>query len=146
QGLTISPDQALFDAGFDSITAEEFVGKLQERLADGGWVRGGLIGAEAVVSSTTVFDCPTARHIAEHVEGLLSKDGGDAEGGAACPAKGRSSSGAANSTESEDEESGHSLAVVGISCRFPGGCDSPEAFWDFLRKGVDATSGVPSDR
>lgn len=39
-----------------------------------------------------------------------------------------------------------SLAVVGIACRFPGGCDSPEAFWDFLRKGVDATSGVPSDR
>lgn len=39
-----------------------------------------------------------------------------------------------------------SLAVVGIACRFPGGCDSPEAFWDFLRKGVDATSGVPSER
>lgn len=42
--------------------------------------------------------------------------------------------------------SSSSLAVVGISCRFPGGCDSPEAFWDFLKKGVDATSGVPSDR
>ncbi|CAM9641834.1 unnamed protein product, partial [Scytosiphon promiscuus] len=145
-GLTISPDQALFDAGFDSITAEEFVGKLQERLADGGWVRGGLVGAEGVVSSTTVFDCPTARHIAEHVEGVIGKGGGDAEDVAASMKDRAPSRSAANSTESEPEESGHSLAVVGISCRFPGGCDSPEAFWDFLRKGVDATSGVPSDR
>lgn len=75
KGRAISPDQALFDAGFDSITAEEFVGRLQERLSSGGWVSGGLPGAEAVVSSTTVFDCPTARHIAEHVEGALSKTG-----------------------------------------------------------------------
>lgn len=45
-----------------------------------------------------------------------------------------------------DREGDPSLAVVGIACRYPGGCDSPEAFWDFLRKGADATSGVPSDR
>ncbi|CAM9860087.1 unnamed protein product, partial [Ectocarpus sp. 13 AM-2016] len=138
KGRPISPDQALFDAGFDSITAEEFVGRLQERLSSGGWVSGGLPGAEAVVTSTTVFDCPTARHIAEHVEGALSKTGaGD----------GVATGGPQASTESGDGGgSGHSLAVVGISCRFPGGCDSPEAFWDFLRKGADATSGVPSDR
>lgn len=49
-------------------------------------------------------------------------------------------------TGDRDGDSGDALAVVGISCRFPGGCDSPEAFWDFLRKGGDATSGVPSDR
>lgn len=52
------------------------MGRLQERLSSGGWVSGGLPGAEAVVSSTTIFDCPTARHIAEHVEGALSKTGG----------------------------------------------------------------------
>lgn len=53
---------------------------------------------------------------------------------------------AASATENGGGDSGDSLAVVGISCRFPGGCDSPEAFWDFLRNGADATSGVPSDR
>jgi len=73
QGVAISPDQPLFDAGFDSLTAEEFVGRLQERLVAGGWVAGGAREAEAVVSSTTVFDCPTARHIAEHVEGSLGE-------------------------------------------------------------------------
>lgn len=76
QGVTLSPDQALFDAGFDSLGAEEFVGKLQERLVQGGWVSGGLREAEELVSSTTVFDCPTARHIAEHVDGLVAKVGG----------------------------------------------------------------------
>lgn len=50
--------------------------------------------------------------------------------------------GAANAGHDENA----SLAVVGIACRFPGGCDSPEAFWDFLKAGVDATSEVPADR
>lgn len=78
QGATITADQALFDAGFDSLTAEEFVGRLQERILTGGWVSGGMRAAEELISSTTVFDCPTARHIAEHIE---SVSGGSASGG-----------------------------------------------------------------
>lgn len=38
------------------------------------------------------------------------------------------------------------LAVVGMACRFPGGADSPDAFWRILRDGVDAVSDVPADR
>lgn len=75
QGRTISPDQALFDAGLDSISAEEFVRRLQERLLSGGWVSGEDVMEEAI-SSTTVFDCPTPRHIAEHVEDILSRAAG----------------------------------------------------------------------
>lgn len=80
--MNLLPDQALFDAGFDSLSAEEFIGKLQERLVQGGWVSGGLREAEGLVSSTTVFDCPTARHIAEHVDGVLAKAGGGGGGAA----------------------------------------------------------------
>ena len=35
------------------------------------------------------------------------------------------------------------LAVVGLGCRFPGGADSPAAFWQLLRRGDDAITEVP---
>ena len=38
------------------------------------------------------------------------------------------------------------IAIVGIGCRFPGGSDSPEKFWDMLSKGIDATSDIPKNR
>ncbi len=38
------------------------------------------------------------------------------------------------------------IAIVGIGCRFPGGADSPEAFWDLLCSGTDAVREVPADR
>ena len=37
------------------------------------------------------------------------------------------------------------IAVVGLSCRFPG-ADSADAYWRLLRDGVDATGEVPPDR
>src|ERR1043166_868689 len=38
------------------------------------------------------------------------------------------------------------VAIVGIGCRFPGGANSPRAFWDLLCTGVDATRESPADR
>ena len=38
------------------------------------------------------------------------------------------------------------VAIIGLGCRFPGGADSPEAFWKFLRDGRDGISEVPRDR
>ncbi|ATO13294.1 polyketide synthase [Micromonospora sp. WMMA2032] len=38
------------------------------------------------------------------------------------------------------------IAVVGVACRFPGGADSPDAFWRLLADGVDAMSDLPTDR
>ncbi|MBI4551429.1 MAG: type I polyketide synthase, partial [Candidatus Latescibacteria bacterium] len=39
-----------------------------------------------------------------------------------------------------------SIAIIGMGCRFPGGADSPAAFWQLLRDGVDAITDVPPDR
>lgn len=38
------------------------------------------------------------------------------------------------------------VAIVGIGCRFPGGADTPERFWELVRDGVDAISEVPAQR
>ncbi|NER48712.1 MAG: polyketide synthase, partial [Symploca sp. SIO1A3] len=38
------------------------------------------------------------------------------------------------------------IAIIGMSCRFPGGVDSPEAFWQLLNNGVDAITEVPLTR
>ncbi|NEQ95286.1 MAG: SDR family NAD(P)-dependent oxidoreductase [Cyanothece sp. SIO2G6] len=38
------------------------------------------------------------------------------------------------------------IAIIGMSCRFPGGVDSPDTFWQLLRDGVDAIDEVPANR
>ncbi|MFG2139946.1 type I polyketide synthase [Streptomyces sp. NPDC048650] len=38
------------------------------------------------------------------------------------------------------------IAVVGMSCRFPGGARSPEDLWRLVADGRDTLSGLPTDR
>jgi acyl transferase domain-containing protein len=38
------------------------------------------------------------------------------------------------------------IAIIGMSCKFPSGVESPSAFWQFLLDGRDGISTVPSDR
>ena len=38
------------------------------------------------------------------------------------------------------------IAIVGMACRFPGGANSPAAFWELLRTGTDAVTEVPAAR
>jgi acyl transferase domain-containing protein/acyl carrier protein len=38
------------------------------------------------------------------------------------------------------------IAVVGIGCRFPGGVDSPESYWELLSAGRDALIDIPRER
>ncbi|RPF25307.1 acyl transferase domain-containing protein [Streptomyces sp. Ag109_G2-6] len=38
------------------------------------------------------------------------------------------------------------LAIVGMSCRYPGGVRSPEDLWTLVSEAVDATSGFPTER
>ncbi|MDO9003895.1 MAG: SDR family NAD(P)-dependent oxidoreductase [Aquabacterium sp.] len=38
------------------------------------------------------------------------------------------------------------VAIIGVACRFPGGCDTPQALWDFLCAGQHAVAEVPAER
>ncbi len=54
--------------------------------------------------------------------------------------------GLSNSVHHADRLEREPLAVIGIGCRFPGGIDSPTAYWDALLRGINAICNVPDDR
>ncbi|UYB38151.1 SDR family NAD(P)-dependent oxidoreductase [Streptomyces sp. Je 1-4] len=44
------------------------------------------------------------------------------------------------------DAAGEPLAIVAMSCRFPGGVQTPEEYWQLVAGGVDALSEFPADR
>jgi len=38
------------------------------------------------------------------------------------------------------------IAITGIGCRFPGGINSPQTFWDFILRGGDAVQPISKER
>nr|WP_233159473.1 type I polyketide synthase [Actinophytocola xanthii] len=73
--------------------------------------------------ATLVFDHPTARALLEHLSGESARTG------PAAPTR-------------TDEP----IAIVAMSCRFPGGLDTPEELWRFVAAGGDAIGPFPTDR
>src|ERR1700759_284902 len=43
-------------------------------------------------------------------------------------------------------ERGEAIAIIGMACKFPGGADTPEAYWQLLVGGTDATTEIPRER
>ncbi|MEH1058718.1 type I polyketide synthase [Micromonospora sp. CPCC 206171] len=78
--------------------------------------------------ATLVFDYPTADAVAAYLDSLL--------GGASTDAL------ALAGPRPVDEP----IAIVGMSCRFPGGVGSPEELWRLVADGVDAIAPLPTDR
>ncbi|MEV6978535.1 type I polyketide synthase [Kitasatospora sp. NPDC093806] len=114
----IEERRAFRDLGFDSVTAVE----LRNRLNAETGLR---------LSPTTAFDYPTADVLAEHLRRELV---GEQEAAAGAPVV---------RVAAVDDEP---IAIVGMSCRFPGGVRSPEDLWRLVAGHVDAVSGLPTDR
>ncbi|MDH6145903.1 acyl transferase domain-containing protein/acyl carrier protein [Kitasatospora sp. GP30] len=114
----IDERRAFRDLGFDSVTAVE----LRNRLNAETGLR---------LSPTTAFDYPTAEVLAEHLRRELVGEQATAAG---LPA--------VRAAVLDDEP----IAIVGMSCRYPGGVRSPEGLWQLVADHVDAVSGLPADR
>jgi acyl transferase domain-containing protein/acyl-CoA synthetase (AMP-forming)/AMP-acid ligase II/acyl carrier protein len=80
------------------------------------------------LSTTLVFDHPTPLALAGHLLGVI--DQARAQGAAPTPVA----------------AAGEPLAIVGMSCRYPGGVRSPEDLWSLVASGADAISAFPADR
>ncbi|ACB52426.1 polyketide synthase [Crocosphaera subtropica ATCC 51142] len=48
--------------------------------------------------------------------------------------------------ETLERQKNEPIAIIGMDCRFPGDANSPEAYWELLRNGVDGITDIPGDR
>lgn len=52
----------------------------------------------------------------------------------------------AASTDAPDRGPQEPIAIIGMGCRFPGGIDTPEAFWELLASGGQVLRDIPASR
>ncbi|MEU0163828.1 beta-ketoacyl synthase N-terminal-like domain-containing protein, partial [Streptomyces sp. NPDC006261] len=116
----IAVEREFRQLGFDSLTAVE----LRNRLAT---------ATGLTLPATLIFDYPTPARLAAF---LLDELVGDDAVATVAVREARDGSDPADDP----------IAIVGMSCRFPGGVESPEGLWDLVLSGGDAISGFPDDR
>ena len=130
EAVAVVSDQAIIpqnshtgfqDMGLTSLTAIHLTQQLSTSL--------GL-----PLSSTLMFDHPNMESLAGYLESRVAGE------------EGPTSSGAPHIGQRARETEHEPLAVVGMSCRFPGGANSPEQFWELLQRGGDAVCEVPRER
>ncbi|WP_280343043.1 type I polyketide synthase [Nocardia abscessus] len=152
----LDPDLPLHDTGVDSLTGMELRAALAAEIG-------------MPLPAGLVFDYPTVRDIARFLHRKGAPTGGDAAGSAETVADIRPAAdistasetpppkpsvqqhssplSVSNDSENDQTESDDDpIVIVGMSCRFPGGVRTPEAFWDLLWQGRDAITEVPPQR
>ena len=112
-------DQGLFDLGLDSLMAVDLARRLERAL-------------DRELPTTLAIDHPTVDALTDRLLELGTSLN------LFYPARRLR----ASATTFVDEP----IAIIGMGCRFPGGADSPQRFWELLRTGTDAVVDVPPTR
>ncbi|WP_439677872.1 type I polyketide synthase [Embleya sp. MST-111070] len=115
----VAADRAFTELGFDSLTALEMRNRLNT-----------VTGLR--LPATVLFDYPNAAALARFLRAETLRVPQYTQAAANSAAKARTS----------DEP----IAIVAMSCRYPGGIDTPEELWRCVAGGVDLTSPFPTDR
>ncbi|GGV50875.1 type I polyketide synthase [Streptomyces spectabilis] len=117
---SVDAAKAFKELGFDSLTSVE--------------LRNRLNGATALrLPASLVFDYPTPVALAAHLGGELL---------GSLPEPAAPAAAAVNGVGVGDEP----VAIVAMSCRYPGGVRSPEDLWRMVFAGEDGLTGFPVNR
>ena len=118
-GSKPEPEVGFFDMGMDSLMAVE----LKNRLSK-------LLGVN--LQSTLTFDFPNIERVSHYINSeVLQLE-------------------SMNETDSYQSPKigkwNEPIAIIGMSCRFPGGANNPEQFWELLQTGTSAIQEIPEQR
>ena len=114
----IETDKGFFDMGLDSVMAVALVQQLQDAL-------------DVALPGTLTFDHPTVDSLVDHLYAEVLGWTAIADQVELVV------------TKADFDEP---IAIVGMACRFPGGANDPESFWDLLLAGTDAIGPIPGNR
>lgn len=116
--ITVSDYELPFqDYGIVSVNVPHFIDKINEVF-------------EIEVSVAAFFNCPNINQFSHYLETVMNEESNqDGE--------------IKVNNISQTEEK---IAVVGMSCRFPGGANSLKEYWDFLISGKDGITDIPEGR
>jgi malonyl CoA-acyl carrier protein transacylase len=121
----IDTQKGFFDLGMDSLTAVELKNRLQNSLGSS-------------LPSTLLFKYPTMEALVDYIANdILVLESPTADEPVIEAVE--------ESSELDAIEKAEPIAIIGMSCRFPG-ANNPEAFWELLRDGVDMITEVPPER
>ncbi len=119
---SVNPEQGLFEAGMDSLMSVELRNKLQA-----------TIGNIHQFPSTLAIDYPSIVKISQYFEEHIF------------PLIGIKEIVKEEATKKVVIETDR-IAIIGLSCRFPGGANDPQALWELLKQGYDGISEIPANR
>ncbi len=116
---TFDPTVGFFELGIDSLMAVDLRNRLQTQLG-------------TTLPASLAFDLPNLQRLTK----FLATEIGLRDDSASTPLP----------AQPADVALSEPIAIIGVACRFPGGANTPEAFWEKLCQGYDAIVEVPATR